>query len=92
MLANRNNLLGETIPAASCATGRNPSRRIGDIGGGNFNMNATMKTNNFPKVRFDDSRKTDKYPWLHGDYKAVAYFYVFKMFDTITRYIGGFNQ
>ena len=87
---NKDRLLAEMIPALSQATGRNSLGKLDAYGDRNFDM-INMK-NGFPPERFDNTRTTDKYPWLHGDYRAVAYVYVYKVFDKICVEIGELNQ
>ena len=84
---NRGNLLSEMIPALSFATGANAVRGWPN----NFDMQGPIGTgmqNGWPQVRrqVDPSR-----PWQHGDYKTVAYLYVYKLFDNI-RDKGQLNQ
>jgi hypothetical protein len=84
---NRGNLLSEMIPALSFATGANAV----DAWPFNFEMQGQMGTgmqNGWPQVR----RQVDlSRPWQHGDYKTVAYLYVYDLFDNI-RDKGQLNQ
>ena len=82
-------LLAEMIPALSLPVGANPvSAFVGPGGDRNFNMNTPAFQNGWPEDRLNGDWQNR---WLHGDYKAVAYFYVFCLFDKI-RDLGGLNQ
>ncbi len=83
--ANRARLLAEMVPALSFATGANRLTPLGDDG--NFDMNA-MK-NGWASARMTDWSEGR---WLHGDYKTVAYVHVYKVFDKISKELGGLDQ
>ncbi len=86
---NLNMFLAEMIPALSLPVGANPvSAFVGPGGDRNFNMNTPAFQNGWPEDRLNGDWQNR---WLHGDYKAVAYFYVFGLFDKI-RDLGGLNQ
>jgi len=88
--ANKNKLLAEMIPALSFATGRNEVALLNRQGNGtqNYDMN-DLYQNGWPDGRHNSDIND---PWLHGDYKVVAYVYVYKVFDYIGKTKGEFNQ
>jgi hypothetical protein len=75
-------LLAEAIPALSHATGSNPIDYFGVpvtiAGDGNIDL-MTMKRgdNAWPSVR------GSTHNWLHGDFRDVAYFYNYNLYDDI---------
>jgi hypothetical protein len=83
----RGKLLADMIPAISFATGRNSLNALGSTR--NFDMNKLYETG-WPSERVNDSQK--QYRWLHGDYRYVAYCYVYTLFDKISKDLGGLNQ
>jgi hypothetical protein len=78
----RSRLLAEMIPALSFATGANSVSSLIDpvAGDRNFDMNALYKTG-WPAER--NGHDWSRNRWLHGDYRAVAYVYVYRLFDDI---------
>lgn len=50
--------------------------------------------NGWPAARYVSDPLPDhgNYPWIHGDHRAVAYLYVYKLFDKISKDVGGLNQ
>jgi hypothetical protein len=89
--ANRNRLLAEMIPAISFATGRNSmSVFTTPTGDNNFDMNVRyVQSGRWPASRLSTSAADS---WLHGDYRYVAYPYVYGLFDKISKDLGGFDQ
>ena len=71
---NKHQLLAEMIPALSYATGSHRLSILEDDG--NFDMNLLFQ-NGWPAVRGSPQS------WFHGDYKTVAYVYVYRVFDDI---------
>jgi hypothetical protein len=80
-----NKLLAEAIPALSHATGRNPIDHFGFPLNyqtyGNIDLMTLKRDNGWPAVRLQDAFKQDR--WLHGDFRDVAYFYNYKLYDDI---------
>ena len=91
--ANRPRLLAEMVPALSFAAGANPVQSIADLGGMNINMQGQVVIggyqNGWPAGRMS-GWSGDR--WLHGDYRAVAYLYVYKLFDDIVKTKGHLDQ
>ena len=86
---NRSTLLAEMIPAISFAAGANPLGTIDLHGGVNLDMNNTLYKNGWPVARHDLDQAN---PVKHGDFKAVAYVYVYKVFDDIAKVKENLNQ
>lgn len=94
--ANRGTLLAEMIPALSFASGRNPVASLS--ASHNINMQHLVENgqvidqgfqNGWPVERVNDSDKRER--WLHGDYRTVAFYYVYQLFDDIVKTKGHFN-
>jgi len=86
-VTNQNQILAEMIPALSFAAGANRLTPLGDDG--NFDMNGME--NGWPASLHDPNALiTD--PWRHGDYRAAAYLYTYKMFDKIAKELGELDQ
>jgi hypothetical protein len=77
-------LLAEAIPALSHATGSNPIDGFGfplDPHGGNIDLMTMQRGDGlWPNIRL--TSKT-KHRWLHGDFRDVAYFYNYKLYDDL---------
>jgi len=74
-------LFAEAIPALSHATGRNSINgyfaAVTPAGDGNIDLMTKKRGDNvWPAVR-DDTH------WLHGDFRDVAYFYNYPLYDDI---------
>ena len=75
----RAQLLAEAIPAISCATGGNSIDTVTfTYGQGNIDMSTARKRFDglWPTARADTK-------WLHADFKDVAYYYVYRLFDDV---------
>jgi hypothetical protein len=68
---DRPNILAEMIPALTLPIGANPCSRFSDplLGDRNRNMNELYR---WPSMR----------PWRHGDFRDIAYVYVWDLYDT----------
>ena len=93
-VSNQNRFLAEMIPALSYAAGANPVNALDVyIGGRNINMQGPIDSgglqNGWPSERMGSWSGNR---WLHGDYVHVAYVYVYKLFDRISKDLGGMNQ
>ncbi len=88
--ANRSQILADMIPALSFATGANSLSSLNDPVNGNRNLDMnTLFKNGWPAARLS-GWSNDR--WLHGDYRAVAYVYVYTLFDDIVKTKGQLNQ
>ncbi len=76
--AVRAKVLAEAIPALSRATGANPVD--GFFLDNNVDMMTTMK-NGWPAGRMNSDHKLNN--WLHGDFRDVGYFFVYRLYDDI---------
>jgi hypothetical protein len=84
----RAKVLAEAIPSLSWATGANPvDNRFGRR---NLNMMVIGKNSN----RWPESRIASDWEerWLHSDFKDIAYFFVFNLFDNIVRTQGRLHE
>lgn len=73
----RPKLLSEAIPAVSCAAGANNVPNFGiNNGNGCIDMQQNYKNPNSPWAR-ESGR------WLHGDFKEVAYYFVYQLYDDV---------
>jgi hypothetical protein len=84
-------LLAEAIPALSFAQAANPSAKFTRDLGKNFNLNTDYNpdTGLGFKNGWPVSREAD-HNWKHSDYLAVAYNFIFPLFDKIVK-DGGLN-
>ena len=89
---NLNPLLATAFPATSQATGRNPLTKLDFYGNRNFNMD-NMKTSPDQWPRYDAHPLPGhkQYPWYHGDHQAVAYVFLYQLYDTMCG-LGGLKQ
>jgi hypothetical protein len=74
-------LLGEAIPALSFTQGANHSEKFDGMKG-NFNMN-NIDPNEGPIFKNGWPASRDDTKWRHGDYLAVAYTFIFPLYDKI---------
>ena len=72
-----NSILSKGIPALSPPAGINKVTTITDYGGGNLDI-STLKKNGWPRSGGEYNQR-----WLHSDFKNVAYFYTYGMFDKL---------
>ena len=90
--SNHVDLLAAFIPALSLPAGANEVAKIGDIGGGNFNMQAAGADpgyqNDWPDVRKNNNSYGTR--WLHSDFKNIAFPYVHSLFKKFTD-VGGLD-
>ncbi len=74
-------MLAEMIPAMTLATALEPVDTLQWEGGGNYDM-PTLFKGDWPPVRLNSSFGDD---WLHCDFEAVAYVYVYRLYDHFVR-------
>lgn len=76
----RAKMLGDAISAESFAVGAN------EAGGLTANYNCQGQTpNGWPSERQERRGNTMVDTWLHSDIKNVAFYYVYKLFEKITK-------
>lgn len=79
-------LLAEAIPAVSCAAGGNAVVDFGiNNGTGNIDMMNKKKSDGNNGFIWPVDRLSSAYGnrWLHGDFKEVAYYFVYPLFDDV---------
>ena len=79
----RARFLADAIPAESGAAGANHINAFGANGNVRLDADCIANTDKWPAKRKSSENGVVRFRWEHSDFKNVAYFFVYKLFDRI---------
>ena len=79
----RARFLADAIPAESGAVGANHVSAFGANGNVRLDADCIANTDKWPAKRKSSENGVVRFRWEHSDFKNVAYFFVYKLFDRI---------
>lgn len=79
----RARFLADAIPAESGAAGANYINAFGASGNIRLDADCIANTDKWPAKRKSSENGLVRFRWEHSDFKNVAYFFVYKLFDKL---------
>ena len=75
--------LSGTLQGVDCAAGANHINAFGANGNVQLDADCMANTDKWPAKRKSSENGVVRFRWEHSDFKNVAYFFVYKLFDKL---------